>query len=216
MRKDMYRCSLVAILLIVVSLDTWAQSAARQSDALLDLLLWGTDRSIHITAYTPEVNAELDKVLRRSQAYESQRREPVGSAGFEILLNTAQVRYERLLVAMADDSRAPALAVTYVNELRPCYEWEGYHDCPEREASFAIDYMKTNPDGPFTAYLPLLAAHRWLCTAEAYEYEKRPDAAVRSRRAYEDALSVALGSRAVLVRTAAQALQVRGTCRSQD
>ena len=213
MGKDMLRCSLVAILLIVGSVDAWAQSAAHQSDALLDLLLWGIDRGIDITAYTPEVDAELDKVLRRSRAYESRRREPVRS---ELeMSHAAQVRYERLLVAMADDSGAPALAVAYVNQLRPCYEWEGYHDCPEREASFAADYMKTNPDGPFTTYLPLLAAHRWLCTAEAYEYEKRPDAAVRSRRAYEEALSIARGSRAVLVRTGAEALQVRGRCRSQ-
>jgi hypothetical protein len=215
MRKDMLRCSLVAILLIVGSVNACAQSAARQSDALLDLLLWGIDRGIDITAYTPEVDAELDKVLRRSRAYESRRREPVRSSALE-MSHAAQVRYERLLVAMADDSGAPALAVAYVNQLRPCYEWEGYHDCPEREASFAIDYMKTHPDGPFTAYLPLLAAHRWLCTAEAYEYEKRPDAAVRSRRSYEEALTIARGSRAVLVRTAAQVLQVRGRCFSQD
>ena len=153
-------------------------------------------------------------MLRRSRAYESQRREPVRSSELE-MLHAAQVRYERLLVSMADDSRVPALAATYVDQLRPCYEWEGYHDCPEREASFAIDYMKMNPDGPFTAYLPLLAAHRWLCTAEAYKYEKRPDAAVRSRRAYEEALSIARGSRAVLVRTGAEALQMRGRCRSQ-
>jgi hypothetical protein len=215
MRKDMLRCSLVAILLIVGSVDAWAQNAARQDDALLDLLLWGIGRGIDTTAYIPEVDAELDKVLRRSQTYESQRHEPMRPSELQ-MLHAAQVRYERLLVAMADDSKAPALAVRYVDRLRPCYEWEGYHDCPEREASFAIDYMKTNPDGPFTAYLSLLAAHRWLCTAEAYEYEKRPQAAVRSRRAYEEALSIARGSRAVVVRTAAQALQVRGSCRSQN
>ena len=50
MGKDMLRCSLVAILLIVGSVDAWAQSAARQSDALLDLLLWGIDRGIDISA----------------------------------------------------------------------------------------------------------------------------------------------------------------------
>jgi hypothetical protein len=146
-------------LLIVGSVNACAQSAARQSNALLDLLLWGLDRGVDVTAYTPEVNAELDKVLRRSQAYESARRESARSPELQ-MSHAAQVRYERLLVAMADDSGAPALAVAYVNQLPPCYEWEGYHDCPEREASFAIDYMKTHPDGPITAYLPLLAAHR--------------------------------------------------------
>jgi hypothetical protein len=123
-----------------------AQNAAIPSDALLDLLVWGVDRGVDVTAYTPELNAELERILRRSRAYESQCREPVRSSELE-MLHAAQVRYERLLVSMADDTRAPALPATYVDQLRPCYEWEGYHDCPEREASFAIDYMKMNPDG---------------------------------------------------------------------
>ena len=75
MRKDMLRCLLVAILLIVGSVDAWAQSATRQSDAFLDLLLWGTDRGIDTTAYATEVDTELDNVLRRSRAYESRRRD---------------------------------------------------------------------------------------------------------------------------------------------
>jgi len=46
------------------------------------------------------------------------------------MIRTSQVNYERRLAAVSDDPRAPQLAVTYVDSLRPCYEWEGYHDCP--------------------------------------------------------------------------------------
>ena len=124
----------------------------------------------------------------------------------------AQVRYERLLVATSDDSTVSALAMTYVDRLRPCYEWEGGHDCPEREAAFAHEYQTAHPGGPFSGYLPLLEAHRWLCTAEGYESEKRPEDAARSRREYQQAISAARRSSALLVRTAAERLAARGRC----
>src|SRR6185295_7214700 len=100
----------------------------------------------------------------------------------------AQVTYERKLAAISNEPVAAALAVAYVKDLRPCYEWEGFHDCPEREARFADEYQASHPGGPFSGYLPLLAAHRWLCTAEAYEYEKRPSDAERSLRLYRERL----------------------------
>jgi hypothetical protein len=213
MSKNLFRRSLVALVLIVASLEAMAQSAATQRDALLDLLLWGLHQNIELAAFRSELHEELGSVLERSRAYQSQRRDPAGS-GLLKMVHSKLVQYERLLVSVTDDSRAPSAAAAYADRLRPCYEWEGYHDCPEREASFAIDYIKKNPDAPFAAYLPLLAAHRWLCTAEAYDYEKRPDDAARSRRTYEEALSSARASSSLLIRTAAQALQARGSCYS--
>jgi len=96
--------------------------------------------------------------------------------------------------------------------LRPCYEWEGFSGCPEHEASFAKEYLAANPSGPFTEYLPLLAAHRWLCTAEAYDYEKRPQDAARSRREFDAAIQTARRSTALLIRAGADALQARRRC----
>lgn len=62
------------------------------------------------------------------------------------------------------------------------------------------------------AFLHLLAAHRWLCTAEAYDYEKEPQDAARSRRAYEEAIRTARQSGSLLIRTAAEELRIRGRC----
>jgi hypothetical protein len=131
------------------------------------------------------------------------------------MVHDALIAYERRLVAWTDDKGARTLAAAYVDRLRPCYEWEGYHDCPEREAQFAEQYLSEHPTSPFREYLPLLAAHRWLCTAEAHDYEKRPQDATRARAAYERDLATARQSSSLLIRTAASALQERGRCFSK-
>jgi len=113
---------------------------------------------------------------------------------------------------MSDSPKAPALAVEYVTGLGPCYEWEGMHDCPERDALFADAYQTAHSHGPFSTYLPLLAAHRWLCTAEMYEGEQNPGAAARARGNYKDRVTIALASKGLLVRTAAERLRERGSC----
>ena len=107
------------------------------------------------------------------------------------MVHAARLRYERKLAALSDDPEAGTMAAAFVDRLKPCYEWEGYHDCPEHEARFAREYQAANPNGPFKDYLPLLAAHRWLCAAEAYEYEKRPEDAIRARREFDAAVSIA-------------------------
>ncbi len=215
MRKQLLSGVIATVGFAVWSFVSSAQtSGASPRDALVDVLVWGADLKIDPDAYSPEVKAELERHLQRSQRYRSERRRPTNSSELEMVY-AAQVRYERRLVAVSDDPRAQALAVAYVDSLRPCYEWEGYHDCPEREAMFATEYQTAHPGGPFSEFLPLLAAHRWLCTAEAYEYEKQPEDAARSRRAYEQAISTARQSRALLVRMAAEGLTARGRCFSQ-
>ena len=68
------------------------------------------------------------------------------------------------------------------------------------------------PNGPFSQYLPLLEAHRWLCAAEGYDSEKSPVEAARTRQSYLQALSVARRSTSLLVRTAAVELGTRARC----
>jgi hypothetical protein len=204
--------TLIAALLAASAVMISAQSAPDPGDALLDVLVWGTHMSIDPAAYPPALRAELELHLHRSMAYVSKRLILVPRSGLWEMVHSAQVNYERRLVAVSDDPRAPALAAAYVNRLRPCYEWEGYHDCPEREAEFADEYQAANPNGAFSAYLPLLSAHRWLCTAEAYDYEERPTEAARGRRNYQQRLSTARQSKVLLIRTAAERLAARGRC----
>ena len=90
------------------------------------------------------------------------------------MIHSARMSYERRLVAAIPDPRVPGLAKEYVEALHPCYEWEGMSGCPAREAGFADEYINQHVDDPLVAYLPLLAAHRWLCAAEFFEFEKNP------------------------------------------
>ncbi|RPH57991.1 MAG: hypothetical protein EHM89_13175, partial [Acidobacteria bacterium] len=179
--------SVLALVLCQLTVSSQARVTSPE-DALVDLLAWGADLGIDPNMYRPELQAQIQRHLERWKAYRSKRARPSGSSELEMVY-LARVRYERRLVAASDDPRAPALAASYVDDLAPCYESEGFHDCPEREAMFADGYQSLNQGGPFSEYLPFLAAHRWLCTAEAYEYEKRPEAATRSRGMFAKRIS---------------------------
>jgi hypothetical protein len=185
-----------------------------EREALADLMVWGTATDIDPGVYPSALQVAVERYLRQATAYRSQRPRPPRSPESG-MLHDARVSYERRLVAASADPNAQGVAVAYVDGLSPCYEWEGFHECPEREATFAEQYQAAHP-GAFGQYLPLLAAHRWLCTAEAYEYEKRPEEVARSRRAYEQAVLTASKSTDVLIRTAADGLRARGRCHSRQ
>lgn len=189
---------------------SFAQSTTKAEDALVELLLWSPQLGIDPGAYAPALKAAIERYLRLSAAYRPIG--PVPSAPDFRMAYDARVGYERRLAAMSDDPQAPKLAREYVARLWPCYEWEGYHDCPEREARFADEYQQAHPNGPFSTYLTFLAAHRWLCTSEAYIYEKRPSDAELSRHRYDNEIAVAGKSELLLVRTAAESLMKRGKC----
>src|SRR6185436_7927252 len=120
--------------------------------------------------YPADLRAQIEQHRKRWMAYKSPRPQPTERSertmGIPVL-----VRYERRLVAVSSSPEAPALAFAYVNTVKLCYEWEGGSECPKREAQFAAEYQSAHPGGPFSAYLPLLEAHRWLCTAEGFERE---------------------------------------------
>jgi hypothetical protein len=182
----------------------------RGDDALLDALVWGAYEPVDPPSYSEAMRPEVADYLRRV-------RQNCPSIAFRSMteldmVHTAQVRYACRLAAMSNDRDATRLALGYAVGLHPCYEWEGLHDCPEREAKFADEYHLVHLNGPFRAYLPLLAAHRWLCAAEGYDREGRPAEAYLSRRWYEQRLGAALRSESPLIRTAAAALSDRQQC----
>jgi hypothetical protein len=132
------------------------------------------------------------------------------------MVYSAREAYERKLVAASELAGVEPLAQQYVDRLRPCYEWESVHDCPEHEAVFAEEYLAQTPDTPFGDFLWLVAAHRWLCTAEAYDHEQKPVDAGRARREFERALTTAEASRSALMRAAARELRVANRCHASD
>lgn len=216
MRTCLLSRVVVGIGLALYPAVTFSQTSGGLSrNTLVDMLVWGADLAIDWTGYSPEVRAATERYQRRFESYRHERQPPAGSSVMK-MVQAAWLRYERRLAAVSDDPMAQTLAAEFVERLKPCYEWEGYHDCPEREARFAAAYHAANPDGPFREYLPLLVAHRWVCTAEAYDYEERPEDAIRARREFESALSTARRSTALLVRIAAEELRTRGRCFSSQ
>lgn len=203
-------------------LDTAARSQMRdavlkighrqQHDAVLDLLVWGLHVRTDSTTYPDNLNGEVRDYVRRAEAYEPQPLpKPLPSPEWK-MVSSARIRYERKMAGLSDHPDAARLALEYVRELSPCYEWEGYHDCPEQEAEFADKYATAHPDSPFRAYLPLLAAHRWLCAAEGFGYEGKAEDSQRSLELFEARVSVARASSNAMIRTAADRLIERRRC----
>jgi hypothetical protein len=180
---------------------------------LLDMLVYGAFLEIDETSYSPEIRAQIDQYQSRYDSYRSKRSTPTG--GEARMVHAAKVRYERRLVAISTSANADALAFAYVTDLAPCYEWEGSSDCPKVEAEFAAAYQKSHPTGPFSSYLPLLEAHRWICTAEGFERESKLAEAMESRRSYGRALAAARQSTSLLVRTATVELSERSQCNAR-
>ena len=202
--------SLLPLLVVLTVVSGDAQS---QTYKLLDVVVFGAYLPVDMSTYSPEVRALLEQHVRRSQAYRPRPR-PAKDPKFPEMnmVYGAREDYERRMFAIAAGPGIERLAQQYVDDLRPCYEWEGLHDCPEEEAKFAEQYLAKNPRSPFREFLPLLAANRWLCAAAGYELEQQSPEAARSRRASEAPLAVALKSQSLLIRTAAQELKERGRC----
>jgi hypothetical protein len=211
--------ALIAAGLAAPAVAASSQTRRETRSTLIDALVFGAEREIDWDAYEAPVRDEGRKYQQRFLAYQAER-EPANRQAardrLEKMLTHAWQRYEDRLAATSDNPRARLLAADFVERLKPCYEWEGFHDCPEGEAQFAEAYQAANPNSPFRDYLPLLAAHRWLCTAEGYDMEERPDGARRTRRRFEAAMTTALRSRSPLVRAAAEELRARGRCFSAE
>jgi hypothetical protein len=189
-----------------------AQAVRESRYTLLDVLVFGAFLPVDSSTYLPGVRTLLQQHIKRSDAYRPRPRPGNAKTPEMKMVYDARERYERKLFAIAAAPGVERLAQQYVDELRPCYEWEGLHGCPEAEAKFAEQYLKKNPASPFSEFLTLLIAHRWLCEAEGYETEQQPQDAARARRAASPPLATALEAKSLLIRTAAKELRDRNGC----
>ena len=187
-----------------------AAASVDPMDVLLDALVFGPHGPTNVRPYTGQLRREFEAYLHRFDAYRTTR--PPVTGGEMRMVDAALVRYERRIAAIAQDTLFVAHTVAFVDSLGPCYEWEGSHECPEGEAKFADSYQAANPNGPLSAYLPLLAAHRWLCAAEASDFGRPLEAGSPWRRIAAERLAIARASSSLLVRTAAERLAQRNRC----
>ena len=205
---------LVSLCVAAAAIPGFAQTAKSERD-ILDVIVFYANPPSEVGRYASDVREELKRYLQRVRGYRPRPRPP-GLGSEMTMVYAAREGYEGKLVAAASTPGVERLAQEYVDTLRPCYEWEGFHDCPEREAIFAERYVLAHPATPFAELLRLLAAHRWLCTAEAYEYEQQPANAARARREYQNALDRAVRSESRLMRAAAEELRASDRCFASD
>jgi len=210
----------MTVLILTVMIALFGQSG--QPDPGMQVLKrvvleWCDDRA-SIGGVPDDVAVRLGERDARCAAFE--KRYPIRpSRNLDDMVAAARRGYEGRLQAIA---RVEALSAAreYVEALRPCYEWEGFHDCPEREAVFAERYQAEHPASVFADFLPLLAAHRWICAAAGYEFEERSGVpgskggvgVAQARMRFKSHVAVALTSRDPLVRFAAEALQRTPGC----
>lgn len=202
--------SVFTVLLLMGAVAGAQRAELTPEDRILQLVVWGNYLRFDPTQYPEPLRSEVAAYLRRANAYVSARPEPTN--GEMDRVRTAYVEYERRLIASTSDRRAVALAVDYVDALGPCYEWEGFSECPANEAQFADAYINQHVDSPLNQYLPLLAAHRWLCAAELFEFENKPEEVQRAKQRYAIRIAQATKSRSVVIRMAAERLAAKPTC----
>jgi hypothetical protein len=207
-------------LAIVLTLMPAVRQQPDAAEAVLKGLVFGchVEAPVPAAERDPVVTARLRVVDDRCRAFGARTPQPHADS-LDGMVASARWSYEQRLFAVAS-GRAESEAARYVTALRPCYEWEGFHDCPEHEAVFADRYLADHPSSALASYLPLLAAHRWLCAAEGYEYEQRSGVPAsnkgvglaRARQSYVERLKAARASRDPLIRFAAETLEERGAC----
>jgi len=207
------------ITLLALCVATAANLGLEQAGAanrkVLDAIVFYADPPLEVAEFAPDFREDLKRYSQRLRAYRPRPRPPQLSSEMTMVY-AAREGYEGKLVAASTASGVEQRAQEYVDTLKPCYEWEGFHDCPEREAIFAERYLADHPDAPFADLLRLLAAHRWLCVAEAYAYQQQPGSAEHARHEYQRALARAVQVELPLMRVAAEELKSSGRCYQSD
>ena len=196
---------------VVTAANLGLEQAGTASRRVLDAIVFYADLPSGSAQFPPDLRDDLARYAQRLGAYRPRPRPPQLSSEMTMVY-AAREGYESKLVAGSTASGVELRAQEYVDTLKPCYEWEGFHDCPEREAIFAERYLADHPATPFAGFLRLLAAHRWICVAEAYEYQRQPGSAAHARHEYQRALAIAVNVESPLMRAAAEELKSSGRC----
>ena len=162
------------------------EQAGRANRSVLDAIVFYADPPSEVAQFPRDVREDLERYRQRLRAYRPRPRPP--QLGSEMtMVYAAREGYERKLVAASTRSGVEQLAQEYVDTLRPCYEWEGFHECPEREAIFAerylIDIRTRRLPGSCACSLPIdgSARPRRTRTRGSLEAPRTPGTSIKGR-----------------------------------
>ena len=134
--------------------------------AVLDVVVFYAGAHRDVERYPLQVRQELQRFLERARAYRPRSRPADSDRKCE--WRTRPAKGTKPSWWRRPPPQARLVSRRYVDALRPCYEWEWIPRLSEREASLRGTAPARSPETPFRELLRVLAAHRWLCAAEAY------------------------------------------------
>ena len=206
---------LAAACLVMIAL----QQTERQKSVRDALLFGGFDYRNYEAIPDPAAAARWKEIQRRASMAMSRLRPPPSHSGEFRMVWGKRQHYERLFNAVStraghrDDELWVAEEVAdFVEGMRPCYEWEGFSECPWREAEFADLWLRLHPHSRVAAYLPLFAGNRWLCAADGYDLEKEPAKAADARRRATERLKQAAAGKDPLFALVAKQMLADSRC----
>jgi len=91
---------------------------------------------------------------------------------------------ERSIVSLVEAPGIEKLAADFVSAAPIAPEWEGMHDGPLAEATFAENVLKKDPSSPLAPWFYIFIAERQRISFESYENEKNEEGMKTSARKY--------------------------------
>ncbi len=145
-------------------------------------------------AAVPEpLGARLQTYLTRRAAFKSSYKSQPDT--IQKVRSDAKRRVlERAIVSLVDTPGVEEIAADFVAAAPVAYEWEGMHDGPLAEASFAEDVLKKDPSSPLAPWLYVFIAGRQRILFEIYENLKNDEGMKVAARKYRAFVERARGA----------------------
>jgi hypothetical protein len=188
------RITAAAVVIVVLGAAGAAQTPDRPAAPDLQGKLYGSvftsgvgQLAVRDLQTIPEpLRARLDKYLGRRSAFKSRYKS--SPEDLKTVRSDAKRRaLERSIVSLVEAPDVEKMAVEFVAAAPIAYEWEGMHDGPVAEASFAENVLKQDPASPLAPWFYVFIAQRQRIAFESYENEKNEDgmkAAAKKYRAF--------------------------------
>lgn len=185
------RTILATLALVALTSASEAQTGAARPSGEFNGKLYKSVFSAGVGALQPGDLAEVAEPLRSRLARYLERRARFKSRYVgkpdtleEVRADAKRRALERSIVALMDAPGIEKAAADFVSGAPIAGEWNGRHDGPLAEATFAEDVLKKEPDSPLAPWFHVFIAERQRIAFEACEKEKNDEGMKAAARKY--------------------------------
>jgi hypothetical protein len=182
-----------AAVLVILALGATAAAQTGESPPSVDLKgkLYravfssgaGVLASEDLGSVTGPLKARLTRYLARRSAFRSGYKSQPDT--LEKVRSDAKRRVlERAIVSLIEVEGIERIAADFVASAPIAYEWQGLHEGPLSEATFAENALKADPSSPLAPWLYVFIAERQRITFEACENEKNQEGMTAAAKKY--------------------------------